>query len=265
MRKLIADYLAANGGGGGGTGTPGLSAYQVWLNEGNVGNESDFLDSLVGASAYEAWLDAGGVGSQADFIQSLKGEKGDTGDTGQGLPPGGTTNQIPAKASDNDYDIQWVNPPANGPGGTINQLIQDYNVVDSTNGETVLVRLYGDRSDATTNFSAPTMDQGVLTIGVIPAGLVLTGVECLVPAAAATSSVKTFNQAFSVVFSNPKPLTMNVYDGTNVTDLSSVMANPAQQNTGSVPRYFQITTAGIVLTADRLGQVLTNKALVVIN
>lgn len=29
-------------------GTVGLSAYQIWLNDGNTGTESDFLDSLVG-------------------------------------------------------------------------------------------------------------------------------------------------------------------------------------------------------------------------
>lgn len=30
-----------------GTGSQGLSAYEVWLNQGNNGDEQDFLDSLV--------------------------------------------------------------------------------------------------------------------------------------------------------------------------------------------------------------------------
>ena len=30
------------------TGSVGLSAYQIWLNNGNTGTEQDFLDSLVG-------------------------------------------------------------------------------------------------------------------------------------------------------------------------------------------------------------------------
>lgn len=53
------------------TGSAGISAYQVWLNEGNEGSEQDFLDSLVGPqgiqgiqgvagkTAYESALDGG--------------------------------------------------------------------------------------------------------------------------------------------------------------------------------------------------------------
>ena len=39
------------------------------------------------------------------------------GKDGRGLPPGGTKDQIPAKASAADYDIVWVNPPTGGGGG----------------------------------------------------------------------------------------------------------------------------------------------------
>jgi hypothetical protein len=50
------DYRA-NTGGGSGTdgqdGADGLSAYQIWLGEGNTGTEQDFLDSLVGAKGVE--------------------------------------------------------------------------------------------------------------------------------------------------------------------------------------------------------------------
>jgi hypothetical protein len=31
-------------------GEPGLSAYQIWLNNGNQGTETDFLNSLKGSS-----------------------------------------------------------------------------------------------------------------------------------------------------------------------------------------------------------------------
>lgn len=101
----------------GDTGSDGLSAYQVWLSEGNTGTEQDFLDSLKGEkgdqgerglqgehgapgqdglpgadgkSAYQIWLDEGNQGSEQDFLNSLIGEKGDQGiqgekgDTGEG-------------------------------------------------------------------------------------------------------------------------------------------------------------------------------------
>lgn len=93
-------------------GADGKSAYQIWLEQGNSGTESDFFNSLKGAkgdkgdkgekgdigakgdvgeqgiqgiqgedgkSAYEVWLELGNKGSEADFLKSLKGEKGDTG------------------------------------------------------------------------------------------------------------------------------------------------------------------------------------------
>lgn len=59
-------------------GLPGLSAYQVWLNNGNTGNEQAFLDSLkgiqgdAGDSAYQTWLDQGNTGSQQDFLDDLR-------------------------------------------------------------------------------------------------------------------------------------------------------------------------------------------------
>jgi len=41
-----------------------------------------------------------------------QGPKGDDGAAGQGLPVGGTTGQIPTKASATDYDVQWTNAGA---------------------------------------------------------------------------------------------------------------------------------------------------------
>jgi hypothetical protein len=69
----------------GANGAPGLSAYQLWLADGNEGSVGDFMRSLHGAnglSAYELWLEAGGQGSLGQFLASLKGAKGDQGDQG---------------------------------------------------------------------------------------------------------------------------------------------------------------------------------------
>lgn len=103
-------------------GEPGLSAYQVWLQDGNKGSIHDFLASLKGdkgdkgdpgqqgiqgeqglpgtpgkqgiqgeqgkqgepgLSAYELWLKAGHTGDQAAFLASLKGTPGRDGRDGQ--------------------------------------------------------------------------------------------------------------------------------------------------------------------------------------
>ena len=63
------------------------------------------------------------------------GPKGDTGDTGPqgpkgdpgvGVPAGGTTGQVLAKSSNNDYETQWVNAGGGG-GSTFN-----WNLIDTT-------------------------------------------------------------------------------------------------------------------------------------
>ena len=96
----------------GDTGADGLSAYEIWLKQGNSGTESDFLESLKGEqglqgqkgdtgeqglkgiqgengkdglngqdgkSAYEIWLDLGNIGTESDFFESLKGDTGEQG------------------------------------------------------------------------------------------------------------------------------------------------------------------------------------------
>ena len=93
-------------------GADGKSAYDIWLDNGEQGSESDFLASLKGEkgdtgdpgpqgtpgetgetgatgadgkSAYQIWLDEDNSGTEEDFLESLKGPKGDTGTQG---PPG---------------------------------------------------------------------------------------------------------------------------------------------------------------------------------
>ena len=56
----------------------GASAYEVWLSQGNIGSESDYLASLKGAKG-----DTGATGQKGD-----KGDKGDTGATGSQGPKG---------------------------------------------------------------------------------------------------------------------------------------------------------------------------------
>ena len=58
-------------------GENGLSAYEIWLNQGNTGTETDFLNSLKGDKGEQG--ERGLQGEQG--IQGIQGEKGDKGDT----------------------------------------------------------------------------------------------------------------------------------------------------------------------------------------
>lgn len=41
-------------------------------------------------------------------VLMLKGEKGDTGDIGKGIPTGGSTGQFLKKRSNTNYDYEWA-------------------------------------------------------------------------------------------------------------------------------------------------------------
>ena len=123
--------IGAGGSGDGGSGADGKSAYEIWIEEGNVGTEQDFLDSLIGAdgadgvdgkSAYEIWIDEGNVGTEQDFLDSLVGADG------EGVPPGGTTGQVLKKSSDTDFDTEWGDPASGG--GCLQVLDEGESVTD---------------------------------------------------------------------------------------------------------------------------------------
>jgi hypothetical protein len=44
---------------------------------------------------------------------------GTAGPAGRGVPPGGTSGQVPAKASDADFDVEWIDPPASEGSGDV--------------------------------------------------------------------------------------------------------------------------------------------------
>ena len=75
--------LQGPAGANGTIGVDGKSAYEIWIEEGNVGTEQDFLNSLVGATG--ATGPAGANGVAIDFIQNT-------------APTGSGTSSIPAGA-----------------------------------------------------------------------------------------------------------------------------------------------------------------------
>lgn len=121
-------------------GANGLSAYELWVVEGNKGTVSDFLKSLVGAkgkdgyvgfsgasgtdgtagvagvagpSAYQIWLDAGNVGTPEEFLTSLRGVAGAAGLNGLSA-----------------YDL-WLSL---GNTGTATEFLDSLKGVDGVNG-----------------------------------------------------------------------------------------------------------------------------------
>ena len=75
--------------------TPGKSAYQLWLDEGNKGTEQDFLNSLKGA----------------------KGDQGATGETGQAGQPGLSAYQLAVQAGFKGSETEWLDFLRKGPKG----------------------------------------------------------------------------------------------------------------------------------------------------
>lgn len=99
ITKPAASVIALGGSGVvvGAKGDDGMSAYEIAVENGFVGDEDAWLlslkgetgqDSIVpgpeGKSAYEIAVENGFVGDEDAWLLSLKGEKGDTGDAGSG-------------------------------------------------------------------------------------------------------------------------------------------------------------------------------------
>lgn len=75
--------------------TPGKSAYQTWIDQGNKGTEQDFLASLKGA----------------------KGDQGATGETGQAGQPGLSAYQLAVNAGFKGTEAEWLDYLRKGPQG----------------------------------------------------------------------------------------------------------------------------------------------------
>ena len=101
------------GSGSGQKGDPGDSAYQVAINNGFIGTEQEWLDSLIGdqgpAGAQGAKGDKGDQGEPGPAgVDGVDGLDGAQGDPGIGIPTGGTGGQILAKIDDTNYNTEWI-------------------------------------------------------------------------------------------------------------------------------------------------------------
>jgi uncharacterized protein YlzI (FlbEa/FlbD family) len=82
--KVIKNIFMSGFGGGDGGGGDGKSAYEIAVDNGFVGTEQDWLDSLVGDSAYDVAVNNGFVGTEQDWLDSLVGPQGPPGSGGSG-------------------------------------------------------------------------------------------------------------------------------------------------------------------------------------
>ena len=81
-------------------------------------NTVDIFNVWQGATATDFYYRAGRSGNfRLQVYKFIAG--GPTGADGEGVPAGGTDTQILAKASDTDYDTEWVAAPTGGGGGTV--------------------------------------------------------------------------------------------------------------------------------------------------
>lgn len=88
---MMGPSLAIGGSGSGERGPRGYSPYEIAVQQGFVGTESEWLLSLegpAGASAYDAAVAEGFIGSQSEWVESIRGAKGDKGDQGDPGPKG---------------------------------------------------------------------------------------------------------------------------------------------------------------------------------
>lgn len=114
-------------------GDPGLSAYEIAVENGFEGNELEWLLSLNGdpgkdgKSAYDIALDNGFEGSESEWLDSLKGPKGDPG-TGDSTavegPPGKSAYQIAVENGFSGSESEWLDS-LKGPKGDPGLPAQD--------------------------------------------------------------------------------------------------------------------------------------------
>jgi hypothetical protein len=138
---ITPNYQTVNGllafkGDKGDIGPIGQSAYEIWRDNGNLGSEQEFLDSLIGPvgiegpegiqgengfdgqSAYDIWRSNGNSGSEQDFLDSLVGPVGEQGIAG---PKG-----------ENSYQV-WLSA---GNDGTVSDYLSSLKGVQGDIGET---------------------------------------------------------------------------------------------------------------------------------
>uniref|UniRef100_A0AAU7PG89 Tail fiber protein n=1 Tax=Burkholderia phage vB_BgluM-SURPRISE13 TaxID=3159457 RepID=A0AAU7PG89_9VIRU len=166
-------------------GADGKSAYEVAVDAGYSGTQTQWLASLVGAngkSAYQSALDTGFVGTEAQFVASLQGAKGDKGDTGTKGDTGATGQSAyqAAVAAGFSGDINaWLTSLQGAKGdkgdtGNTGAAGADGHTIIATTGAPAAG--VGNNGDLAFDAAASTI-YGPKAAGAWPAGVVLKGAK----------------------------------------------------------------------------------------
>jgi hypothetical protein len=152
--RITSNYTAESGNriiadttGGGFTLTlppnPSLGSYVV-LTDGGDWGVNPLIISAGGASIEgilnDIGLDIGGITLEFlwdGVIWHITATLGTEGAPGIGVPDGGTTGQVLAKASDDDYDTVWVN--AGGGGGNLGSLVVNGSRITTSDSSQIVV------------------------------------------------------------------------------------------------------------------------------
>ena len=90
--------------------------------------------------------------------QGPAGADGKDGENGAGVPTGGTTGQVLAKKSGNDFDTEWVNQTGGGEGGTVS--VEVGTTTTGEPGSNASVENSGNSQNVVLNFTIPRGEQG---------------------------------------------------------------------------------------------------------
>lgn len=138
LNRLVEEIqaLVDNGGGTGGSGAKGDDGFNGYTPVTSLQPRGDDivvrLDDWVGGTGEAptqlvgrflsplGWVEGIENGMNVRGLQGEAGDKGEAGldgDNGVGIPMGGATGQVLAKASADSYDTEWIEPPSGGGGG----------------------------------------------------------------------------------------------------------------------------------------------------
>lgn len=130
---LFYGYAVQGDGGGGIPGADGASAYEVAVANGFVGTEAEWLASLKGDKG-----DQGVQGIQGEQgLQGEQGIQGPAGNDGEGVPIGGTINQVLRKKSATDHDTEWVSLGAMADKGFWQGTQAAYDAIGTPDADTI--------------------------------------------------------------------------------------------------------------------------------
>lgn len=123
----------------GADGAPGADGktlrYGTTAPSNGLGNDGDFYIDTVANMVYGP--KASGTWPAGTSIKGADGTNGTNGTNGQGVPTGGTANQVLAKINGTDYNTQWVNAGTGDVAGPASSVDSELVLFSGTGGKTI--------------------------------------------------------------------------------------------------------------------------------